>query len=135
MADLGAGVAREVDDLKDAILELAGQDLDGQDPAPTEQTEQEEPPRPWAARASAQQWAELARWVDWLAATYDLQPSRAVLACWPAHGGTVHELAALHTAWKTAAATDASDDPGDAMSLWHERSLHPCLSRLREDYQ
>lgn len=127
--DLASGMTQEIDQLSAAVQELASNGtpagaLEGGDPA-----------RPWAARATTEDWAELAQWVDWLAATYDLQPSKAVLSCWPAHGGAVHELAALHSAWVSAAKRDASDDPADAMAMWHDRALRPTLARLREDYQ
>lgn len=129
VGDLASGTAEELDHLGAAVLELASGGT------PTGAPEGGAPARPWAARATTEDWTELARWVDWLAATYDVQPSRAVLPCWPAHGGAVHELAALHTAWVTAATTDGSDDPGDAMAVWHDRVLRPTLTRLREDYQ
>lgn len=128
-----------VDDLSTAIVELASGTPAGAsagEAAPGDgQDEDAAAPLPWGARASAEDWRDLAAWVDWLAATYDHQPSRAVLPCWPAHGGVVHELAALRTAWTSAATTDASDEPGDAMAAWHEGLLRPCLTRLREDYQ
>lgn len=123
-----------VDDLGTAIVELAGASA-GEATAGEDQDENAAAPLPWGARASADDWRDLAAWVDWLSATYDHQPSRAVLPCWPAHGGVVHELAALRTAWTSAATTDAGDEPGDAMAAWHEGLLRPCLTRLREDYQ
>jgi len=86
----------------------------------------------WTVRATEPDWINLADWVDWLVTAYDLRPARTVLPCWPAHPGVTEELAALHSAWAVAAAQDA---PGDAMVLWHDRSLHPTLSRLREAYQ
>lgn len=129
-----------VEDLGQALVELArrrpagagagqAEDEDGPDAQETA------PARSWAARASTEDWRELAAWVDWLNATYDLRPSKSVLPCWPAHGGAVLELAALRTAWVSAATVDASDEPGDAMASWHDGLLRPCLARLHEDYQ
>lgn len=128
-----------VEDLGAALVDLArrrpagagdgqAEDEDGPD------AEDAAPARSWVARASTEDWRELAAWVDWLNATYDLRPSKSVFPCWPAHGGVVHELAALRTAWVSAATVDASDDPGDAMASWHGDVLRPCLARLHEDY-
>lgn len=89
-------------------------------------------PQMWSAVASTEDWQELASWVDQLTTTYDLTASRGVLPCWPAHGGAVHELAALRSAWLRAAGTPG---PDDALAYWHDRLLAPCLERLRSDYQ
>ncbi len=89
-------------------------------------------PRAWVDDAGAADWQQLAAWVDWLTRTYDLTPSRAVLPCWPAHRGVAEELAALRAAWQAAATAARAEDPNDQLAYWHDRWLHPCLSRLRE---
>jgi len=89
----------------------------------------------WVEKATAQDWQDLANWVDWLVATYQLQPSRTVLPCWPAHPGVAEELAALHSAWRQAATKGAGKLPNDALIYWHDRWFHPCVLRLREASQ
>ena len=129
------GVARETDDLNDAVTALRAR-VDVLTPAPPDAEPEPEPePQAWVDYATAQDWRELARWVDWLMATYDLQPSRAVLPCWPVHLGVVEELAALRTAWRAAAKAGRSRTPNDALIYWHDRWLHPVLHRLRQDFQ
>jgi hypothetical protein len=124
------GVTHETDALKRAVEELRGRVGASPPVAPAE------PPRAWVDSATAHEWRELAAWVDWLLGTYDLQPSRAVLPCWPAHPGVAEELAALHAAWRAAAAkTGRSSTPNDALIHWHDRWLHPFLLRQREDFQ
>jgi hypothetical protein len=122
------GVTHETDELKRAIEELRGRVSASPPVAPAE------PPRAWVDSATARDWRELAAWVDWLLGTYDLQPSRAVLPCWPAHRGVAEELAALHAAWRAAAAKTGSS-PNDALIHWHDRWLHPFLHRQRENFQ
>jgi hypothetical protein len=85
--------------------------------------------------ATAQDWQDLATWVDWLVCTYDFQPSRADLPCWPAHRGVVEELATLRTAWRMTAAAGRARKPNDGLIYWHDRWLHPCVQRLRENFQ
>ena len=131
---LAWGVNRETGDLKATLAaltarvdQLAPQARDEPAPAPA--------PAAWVDCATAQDWQDLAGWVDWLAGTYDVQPSRAVLPCWPAHRGVAEELAALRTAWRAAATAGRARKPNDALIYWHDRWLHPCLLRLREGYQ
>ena len=127
---LAWGVTQETDELKRAVEELRAR-LDALDP-PASPAEQ---PRAWVDSAAAHDWRELAAWVDWLLGTYDLQPSRAVLPCWPAHRGVAEELAALRTAWRAAAKTGSFPTPNDALIHWHDRWLHPFLLRQRENFQ
>ncbi len=105
-------------------------------PAPSAGDYAAEPePQGWADRATASDWKQLAGWVDWLVASYDLLLSRSVLPCWGAHRGVVEELAALRTAWRAATKADQTKQPSDALAQWHEGVLHPCLLRLRQAYQ
>ncbi|GAA2027404.1 hypothetical protein [Pseudokineococcus marinus] len=129
-----------VEDLGAALVDLARRRPAGTGAGQAEDegkpnAEDAAPARSWVARASTEDWRELAAWVDWLNATYDLRPSKSVFPCWPAHSGVVLELAALRAAWVSAATVEASDEPGDAMTSWHGDLLRPCLARLHEDYQ
>jgi hypothetical protein len=127
---LAWGVTHETDELKRAVEELRAR-VDALDPPASPA----EPPRAWVDSATAHDWRELATWVDWLIHTYDLQPSRAVLPCWPAHRGVAEELAALRAAWRAAAAKAGScPTPNDALIHWHDRWLHPFLLRQRENF-
>jgi hypothetical protein len=101
------------------------------DQAPDADSPGFELPDPWAASAGPADWEGLARWVDWLTATYDVVPSQALLGCWPAHPGIVEELAALRAAWRAAAL--AAEDDGE-LAYWHDRLLHPFLVRARTVY-
>ena len=129
---LAWGVNRETDDVKAALAALTAR-VD--ELAPPDQHEPVPEPAAWVDSATAQDWQDLAGWVDWLAGTYDVQPSRAVLPCWPAHRGVAEELAALRTAWRAAATAGRAGKPTEALIYWHDRWLHPCLTRLREGYQ
>jgi len=136
---LAWGVGRETDDLQ-AALDILTARLDQlEPPAPeavvTGEDERTPEPQAWVDYATAKDWQDLAGWVDWLMATYDVIPSRAVLPCWPAHRGVAEELAALRTAWRAAALAGRASTPSDALIFWHDRWLHPCLLRLREAFQ
>ncbi|GHF44156.1 hypothetical protein GCM10010218_26840 [Streptomyces mashuensis] len=90
---------------------------------------------PWSLRASAQDWQDLAGWVDWLGRHYAPQLHLRIWPCWPQHGGVVEELAALHSAWRAAAEADA--DPagaGSEMAYWHQMWLWPTVERIRQNY-
>jgi len=108
--------------------------VDDIEPAPEEETEEPEP-KAWVDTATAQDWHELAEWTDWLIRTYDVQRSHMVLGCWPAHRGVAEELAALRTAWRSAAIKGAKPTPNDALIYWHDRWLHPALTRIRGEFQ
>jgi hypothetical protein len=128
VAELERNVNAEVDELKDAVLDLLGQ-LDEvkatlAPPSPPKK------PRAWVNGASPADWRELTAWVDWLTETYDFPQATALLPCWPAHLGVAEELAALWQAWKAAAVATHQD----SMATWHDR-LHTTLPRLREDSQ
>ncbi len=129
------GVSRETDELKAALIVLSARVDMLEPPAPEPAAAQEDEPQAWVDYATAKDWADLATWVDWLADTYDLVPGRAVLSCWPAHRGVVEELAALRTAWRAAATAGQAKAPNDALIIWHDRWLHPCVVRLREGFQ
>jgi hypothetical protein len=129
------GVSRETDELKAALIELTARVEALEPPAPEPAAAEEDEPRAWVDYATAKDWEDLAEWVDWLADTYDVVPSRTVLRCWPAHRGVVEELAALRSAWRAAATAGQGKAPSDALIVWHDRWLHPCLSRLREGFQ
>lgn len=78
--------------------------------------------------------AELATWVDWLVARYQLVHSRyQVPPCWAQHPVAVEELTALMVAWQ--ASYTGQSATGDALIAWHDRWLWPCLTRLNEGLQ
>ncbi|MER5971627.1 hypothetical protein ABT112_18150 [Streptomyces sp. NPDC002055] len=90
---------------------------------------------PWSARASEQDWRDLAAWVDWLSAHYAPQLNLRIWPCWPAHGGVAEELAALRAAWCAAAQADTqSAGTGPDMAYWHQMWLWPTLERIRQHY-
>lgn len=133
------GVGHETAELKGALEALAARVAE-LEPAEAEADADAEPepepePEAWVDYATTQDWQDLAGWVDWLVCTYDFQPSRTVLSCWPAHRGAVEELAALRTAWRMAAKAGRAKQPNDALIYWHDRWLHPCVIRLRENFQ
>ncbi|MFF4652552.1 hypothetical protein [Streptomyces sp. NPDC001380] len=117
---------REVDD-RVALIERYLDALDEQQALAPEPD-----PQPWTARADADQWTELADWVDWLVDTYRPAGEHRVPACWPAHPGAAEHLAALHTAWRGAMAKETAE-PGlsEASAYWHDRFLWPLLARVR----
>lgn len=127
------GMARDSEALKVTVGQLAARVAELEPSA--EDGTPEPPPTAWVDYAGARDWQALAGWVDWLVCAYDLQPSRTVLPCWPAHRGVAEELAALRTAWLMAAKAGREKTPNDAMIFWHDRWLHPCLPRLREAFQ
>lgn len=127
------GMARDSDSLKATVGQLAAR-VEQLEPSAADEPP-EPPPMAWVDYAGAQDWQALAGWVDWLVCTYDLQPSRTVLPCWPAHRGVTEELAALRTAWLMAAKAGRAKTPNDTLIYWHDRWLHPCLTRLREAFQ
>ncbi|MCD9143887.1 hypothetical protein [Streptomyces albireticuli] len=90
---------------------------------------------PWSLRASEAEWRELADWLDWLGRHYAPQLHLRIWPCWPAHGGVVEELAALHAAWRAAQEADA--DParaGSELAYWHQMWLWPTVERIRQHY-
>ena len=132
IATLSWGVKHESSQLTDALGVLTDR-VDALD-ASTQAAPVTNAPAAWVDTATATDWQGLAAWVDWLTGTYDLQPSRTVLPCWPAHPGVPEELAALRGAWQ-AAASGTGEEPTDALAFWHDRHLYSCLIRLREVYQ
>ncbi len=126
---------------------------DGSEPDPGSEDDSDEPqkdppPQAWVDCATAEEWRELATWVEWLHTTYDLRANTGVPACWPAHPGVVEELAALHAAWRQAAdeSRPAEKDvdgvksrgaQADTSSLiyFHDRWLHPLLTRVMVLYR
>ncbi|KJY44116.1 hypothetical protein VR41_00085 [Streptomyces sp. NRRL B-1568] len=88
-------------------------------------------PRPWAARATPEEWSELADWADWLQNYYQLKGEFQIPVCWPQHGGAVEELAGLHSSWKAAMLADErAEGAGDQSGYWHDRSLWDTLARV-----
>lgn len=90
-------------------------------------------PVAWVDRATETMWVELADWVDWLAANYQINDGWAVRPCWPQHLGVAEELAALWSAWRQAALKDMMSG-GDALAFWHDRYLAPTLARIPHLY-
>jgi hypothetical protein len=114
----------------------------------SDEAQKDPPPQAWVDCATAEEWRELATWVDWLHTTYDLRANTGVPACWPAHPGAVEELAALHAAWRQAAdeARPVEKDAdgvksrgaqADTSSLiyFHDRWLQPLLTRVMVLYR
>lgn len=128
------GVSKETDALTELVGTLTAR-VDKLTPAGPATDEDEPAPAAWVDYATAQDWADLAEWVDWFADTYDVVPGRAVLRCWPAHRGVAEELAALRSSWRAAAIAAQANEPSDALIVWHDRWLHPCLVRLHEGFQ
>ena len=86
-------------------------------------------PWDWArldAEAAADTWSELAAWVEWLVARYDLADE--VPACWWAHPAITEELTALWTAW-LAAYQYAEAHPDKPLS-WH-KELDASRTRIK----
>jgi hypothetical protein len=121
--EIAVGTEEEIAGLKTAMAEL-GRVVAGRSSAAK--------PVAWLQYATRKDWQALADWIDWLVLSYELQPSRTILPCWPAHPGVVEELAALRQAWLEAATRGRDRIPNDAMIFWHDRWLHPCTIRLRE---
>lgn len=86
----------------------------------------------WADRATAQDWAGLVAWVDWLSVTYALG-DLGVRACWPAHGAAVEELGALKMAWEHAIGACVENEwvGTEALAYWHDRYLPGTVQRLQ----
>ena len=85
--------------------------------------------QPWAASATAQEWHELAAWVDWLNESYELPTGSRIPPCWPAHAGASEQLAALWHAWIAARAAQVADI-SEHMIAWHERWLWGALPHI-----
>jgi hypothetical protein len=66
--------------------------------------------------------AELARWVSWLVATYQL--TDAVPPCWDRHDALAEELAGFYVTWQN---VWADEGPYDAAVVWHEQ-LHNAVA-------
>ncbi|GGM09949.1 hypothetical protein [Nakamurella endophytica] len=62
--------------------------------------------------------AELAKWVSWLVATYQL--TDAIPACWDRHDALAEELAGFYVAWQN---VWVDEGRYDAAVLWHDQ-LH-----------
>lgn len=92
------------------------------------------PPLAWADRAGADDWVQLADWIDWLISRYEFVSAR-IPACWPSHPGVVEELAGLWRAWAeaTIADTRAKWAGSSDLTAWHDRWLWPTLDRIQHD--
>lgn len=75
---------------------------------------------PAAAAVAAH--TELARWVSWLVATYQL--TDAVPPCWDRHDALAEELAGFYVTWQN---VWADEGPYDAAVVWHEQ-LHSAVA-------
>jgi len=80
---------------------------------------------------------QIRTFVDWLNKAYELPLSTwAVPSCWFHHAGAIRELWALVASHRSAYTTRVSTEvthPTEAPGSWHDRSLWPCLRRLREE--
>jgi hypothetical protein len=130
--------ARLIADQRDEIVAMLAEMVDRLDALEGRDLEPATPkvPRPWAARATPDDWSQLADWVDWLTGTYSLRERHLVPGCWPTHPGVVEDLAALHAAWRHAMLTDeAAGAAGtDTGTYWHQHHLFPALDRIRTLY-
>ncbi|MER6733796.1 hypothetical protein [Streptomyces puniciscabiei] len=116
------GLEQALTELRDGIGALAARGASD----PGEETHF----RPWTARATPQQWSDLADWVDWLHAHYQPQGEYRLPPCWPYHPGAAEELAGLQASWKAAMlAAEQSHDNGDQALYWHDRYLWDTLIR------
>lgn len=81
-------------------------------------------------RGTAELWAELLDWVDWLRHRYQL--GSRVPACWYRHDAVVEELTALMAAHTAAywCDPDSTDLPREDMTAWHTQWLWPTIERL-----
>lgn len=79
------------------------------------------------AEEAESEWLDLNAWVDWLRATYGLQPA-IIPPLWHRHEELVWEFSALHIAWLNAYDPDA---PPGAPLTWH-REFAEARHRLRE---
>lgn len=86
--------------------------------------EEDEPPQPasWVERATPEEWADLADWVDWLQGHYEVSGEYRLPPCWPRHKGAAEELHGLHGSWQAAMLADMkAEGVGDAAVYWHDR--------------
>lgn len=67
---------------------------------------------------------ELARWVSWLVATYQL--TDAVPPCWDRHDALAEELAGFYVTWQN---VWADEGPYDAAIVWHEQLHNAAAAR------
>jgi hypothetical protein len=130
--------ARLIAGQREEIVAMLAEVFDRLDALEGSDTEPARPrvPRPWAVRATPEDWSQLADWVDWLTGTYSLRDRHLVPGCWPAHAGVAEDLAALHAAWRHAMLADeaARDNGSEAGTYWHEHHLFPALDRIRTLY-
>lgn len=119
--------------LQDQLTDVQD-DLGHTAPAPPEKPPPP-PPQRWADRAGGDDWSALIDWVDNLIADYSINGNDYITPCWPAHPGVVEELAGIWRAWTAAVIGDTLAGPVGAADLaeWHDRSLWPCLRRLRDN--
>lgn len=112
-----------------AVLELREQLA----PLLKKEPEKDHEPRPWLARATPAQWAELMTWVDWMQASYGALPELDIQPCWPAHPGMVEELAGLYHSWKRAQIVDELGEKTGSNDLtgWHDRWFWPFRQRAK----
>ncbi len=82
---VAVGAEFELDDVKSQLAALRSTSPEARRPGSEAGSAADPRSRTWAATATARDWQDLADWVDWLMVTYELQPSRTVLPCWPAH--------------------------------------------------
>ncbi|PBC72361.1 hypothetical protein BX261_7296 [Streptomyces sp. 2321.6] len=94
--------------------------------------EEDEPPQPasWVERATPEEWADLADWVDWLQGHYEVSGEYRLPPCWPRHKGAAEELHGLHGSWQAAMLADMkAEGVGDAAVYWHDRYRLEALRR------
>ena len=89
----------------------------------------------WVDRATADEWAALADWVDWLSTTYELSEDVEMRPCWPRHPGVAEELEGLRASWVNAVQRTMSGEDPDGMAFWHDRYLAPTVQRLPALYR
>ncbi|MEW2019304.1 hypothetical protein [Rhodococcus sp. NPDC076796] len=74
-------------------------------------------------------WSELAPWVQWMRARYDLG-SRHILGCWFRHPALVEELTAAMYAHREVYQLQKKNLYHGGLSAWHYQVLWPLVARL-----
>lgn len=77
----------------------------------------------WTDTATTEDWAELVHWVDHLVEVMLPGTTPTLAPCWPAHPGTVEDLAAARASWLRAV-------EADELSGWIDRVLVPLVERF-----
>jgi len=93
-------------------------------------------PAPWNLKDGTQKQrrkilSQLFDWIGWYNEIYPGVEEHVIPPCWFRHSAVVQELVAVFVAWQ--AAYCGLEEPDDAPAYWHERILHPTITRLSSD--